>query len=457
MTLSKVQKNLVIFIVTFGAFLASLGQSLLTSSVPVISVTFRVSEVMGEWLTTSYILVLGIVSALTAFLINRIPTKKLFSASMILFLFGCIISLISPNFYILLGSRIIQAIGAGVLLPLAQVVVIHLFPREQHGRAFSVIGIIVAFAPAIGPTLAGLLIDNFGWKSIFVLLMILSALTLILGIMFLVNVGENFSDKLDVLSVFLYGIGFSTIMLGVTKLSESNTNLFFSILPCLVGVLSLAYFVFRSLKLEHPLLKLQLFKNKEFSFPFILIVICYLASMSGVIQLPLYVQTARGISATVSGMVMLPAAIITFIATPIGGKLLDSRGSRFVAILGMTFLLIGSIPFCFFGNNTPLFIVASSYAIRNFGMTLALNPLTAYCVGGLKGADISHGNAIIASMRQMFGTLGSTALVSIASIASTSNKIDVFGLNISFLIQTVLFIVGLILAILCVKSTSTQK
>lgn len=131
MTLSKVQKNLVIFIVTFGAFLASLGQSLLTSSVPVISVTFRVSEVMGEWLTTSYILVLGIVSALTAFLINRIPTKKLFSASMILFLFGCIISLISPNFYILLGSRIIQAIGAGVLLPLAQVVVIHLFPESS--------------------------------------------------------------------------------------------------------------------------------------------------------------------------------------------------------------------------------------------------------------------------------------------------------------------------------------
>ena len=457
MNLSKTQKNLVIFIVTFGAFLASLGQSLLTSSVPVISVSFRVSEVMGEWLTTSYILMLGIVSALTAFLINRIPTKKLFSASMMLFLCGCIISLISPNFYILLGSRIMQAIGAGVLLPLAQVVVIHLFPREQHGRAFSVIGIIVAFAPAIGPTLAGLLIDSFGWKSIFALLIILSALILILGVIFLANVGKTFSDKLDVPSVLLYGIGFSTIMLGVTKFSESNTNLLFSILPCLIGVLFLAYFVLRSLKLEHPLLKLQLFKNKEFSFPFILIVICYLASMSGVIQVPLYVQTARGISATISGLVMLPAALLTFIATPIGGKLLDSKGSRFVAVLGMTFLVVGTIPFCFFGNNTPLFIVSGSYSIRNFGMTLALNPLTAYCVGGLKGADISHGNAIIASMRQMFGTLGSTVLVSIASMASISNTIDVFGLNISFIIQTILFIGGLILAILCIKNVGDQK
>jgi len=451
------KRTAIVSVVLAGAFLASLGQSLLTSSIPVLSKAFRVSEVTGEWLTTSYILVLGIVSALTANLINRMTTRKLFLGVMGLFTAGCALSLFARNFYVLLASRIIQAIGAGVLLPLAQVVILSIYPRERHGRAFAIMGIAIAFAPAIGPTLAGVLLDWLGWQSMFYLMLILSVLILAGGFFFLQNVGERFEERLDILSALLYGAGFCALMLGVSGYSQAGDKLLSSLLPAAAGVLLLLGFVLRSLKLEHPLLKLNVFANRKFTLSFILIVICYLSSMAGVILLPLYLQTARGVSATTSGLVMLPGALSIFAANPVGGKLLDSRGPRPVAILGMALLAAGTAAFCAFGENTSLIVVAAVYCVRMFGMTLAMNPLTAYSVGGLKGAEVSHGNAIIASMRQMFGTLGASALVAITAMSSAGGKTDVHGINVSFGVQTVLYALGLILAVFCIKDKSSSS
>ncbi len=450
--MNEARRKNIIGIIVAGAFLSFLGQSLLTSSIPILSKIFHVSEAVGTWLTTSYILVLGVISALTACLINRLPTRKIFLGSMSVFAFGCLLSPFAWNFPVLLISRIIQAIGAGVLMPLAQVVALHLYPRKQHGHAFAVIGIAVAFAPAIGPTLAGILVDLFGWRSIFYLMFTLLAIVTVAGFCFLKNVGINFHDRFDALSALFYAMGFCALMIGVSAFSGTGSKIYHVLLPIIIGILLLLVFVIRSFKLEHPLLRLQLFINRDFTLTFLLIVVGYIASMSAVMLVPLYLQTARGISETICGLVILPGALSTLIANPIGGKMLDSKGPRPVAVLGMAIMTAGTAAFCIFDRNISLILVGTAYCARMFGMTLFMNPLTAYCAGGLKGAEISHGNAIIASMRQMLGTLSAAALVAVTETASSNGSTDVHGINVSFSVQTILYLIGLATAIVFIKS-----
>ncbi len=451
------KRIIILCVVVSGAFMSSLGQSLLTSSIPVLSRTFCVSETTGEWLTTIYILTLGVVSALTACLINRIPTRKLFLGGISLLMFGCVCSLFATNFTVLLASRMMQAFGAGVLVPLTQVLVLHLFPREQHGRASSTVGLVVAFAPAIGPTLAGVIVDEFGWKSIFYLMLAIATCVFLAGYFFLENVGQNFPDKLDVFSALLYGVGFCALMVGISEYSAIQANPFLFALPTVGGILLLVLFTRRSLTIEHPLLNLRLFKKMNFTMPFLLIVIAYVASMSSVMLLPLYLQTARGLSETISGFVLLPGAVAILVANPVSGKILDARGPRLTSVSGAILMIVGTVGFCAFDAHTPLFIVALFYCIRTTGMTFTMTPLTAYCVGGLQGAEMSHGNAIITSLRQMTGTIGSTALVVVSQTASISGGTDVRGVNVSFSVQTVLFLIGLVLAVKFIKNPTANS
>ena len=444
MGLSDKKQNRFMVILLAGAFLASLGQSLMTSSIPTLAVAFGVTEVTAEWLTTAYILVLGIISALTACLINRFTTRQLFISVMSLFAVGCALSLCAWNFEVLLASRVIQAVGAGVVLPLAQVVLLRIYPREHHGQAFATMGVVLAFAPSIGPTLSGILNDTLGWRSIFAFLLILCVVILAAGIGFIKNVGERFNDRIDILSAILYGVGFCALMLSVSK------GVWYA---GIIGAALLATFAVLQLKLPAPLLKLRIFGDRTFTLTFILIVIGYLAQMAGVILMPLYLQTARGFSATVSGLVMLPGALSNFISNPLGGRLLDKKGAKITATLGMSFLLAGALMAAlFFTKTTPLFIVSAAYLVIVVGVTFASVPLVAYAVGNLKDAELSHGNAIISSMRQMFGTLGASALVAITSAASNSSKTDVHGINVAYDVQTALFLIGLILAVIFIKN-----
>ena len=199
-----------------GAFLSSLGQSLMTASVPQISRAYNISEATGEWLTMGYILILGIVSAFTAFLINRIPTRRLFLTTMSLFTVGIVVSLLAPNFPVLLFGRLIQGVGAGVMLPLTQVVLMNSYPKNRQGSAFAMIGIVLAFAPAIGPTVAGILNDSFGFESIFILMLVMALAALLIGLKLVHNVGETTNETLDVISAVLYSVGFSVLMIGVS-------------------------------------------------------------------------------------------------------------------------------------------------------------------------------------------------------------------------------------------------
>ncbi|WP_162261108.1 DHA2 family efflux MFS transporter permease subunit [Lacticaseibacillus camelliae] len=427
-----------------AAFLSSLGQSLMTASVPQISQAFNISEAQGEWLTMGYILILGIVSAFTAFLINRIPTRPLFLTTMCLFTVGIVISLVAPSFPLLLVGRLIQGVGAGVMLPLTQVVLMNSYPSSQQGAAFAVMGIVLAFAPAIGPTIAGVLSDHFGFRSIFILMLVIGLVALLMGVRMVHNVGKTTTESLDVISAILYSIGFAVLMIGV---SETQ------VVEMLIGLVLLVVFGIRQFRVPSPFLQLRVFKSRRFTVTMTLIVVGYAVNMTDVMLVPLMLQSALGYSATIAGLAMLPGALCNLVANPLGGWLLDHKGARVVGILGTASVALGASGLAFVLHaNSPLWLAAVGYILLSFGMSLIMTPLVPYAVSELSVKEMSHGNAIIVSGRQMLGTIVGTALVAVTAQVSPGKETTIAGINVAYAILMVIALLGLAIAVTLLKN-----
>jgi len=451
------KRKLMFAVMMIGAFISSLSQSLLTSALPSIMTSFNISASLGQWLTTIYILVLGVVTGCTAWLINRMDTRRLFFIATFIFFLGCLMSLFAGGFALLLISRIVQALGAGIHMPLLQVGALRMYPVEKHGKMLGLTGIVIGFAPAIGPTVSGVMVDNFGWQSLFFLMMIIAAVTMIVGIFVITDISEHIKSKFDFLSACLYGIGFCLFMLGVTRLDYMSVLSAGVLVPLLTGILCLAIFIFKQLKEKYPFLEIRIFADRDFTVSTILVSLTYIAMMSGTLLIPLYVQTVRGFSATISGLVLLPGSLLLGLLSPFSGSIYDRFGARLLVVYGMALLAVGTAAISLFGSFDSLIWITGAYCLRMIGLSMLLMPLMSFGVHNLNGPKISHGTAIFNSTRQMAGSLGSTIFVVIASKASMSETMDLAGINTAFGVQAVLIFLGFIAALVFIKSKIQNK
>ena len=244
---------LVIAIIISGGFITILNQTVLTPALPSIMKDFGINADKGQWLTTAFMLVNGIMIPITAFLIDKFSTRKLFIGAMCIFSLGTILASIAPNFNILLLARILQAIGAGIQMPLGSVVMMLLFPKEKRGAALGLVGIVIAFAPAIGPTLSCLVVDKWGWHTIFAIIFPLTILVIVFALIFLRNIGERRNPKLDLLSVILSALAFGSLLYGFSAAASYGWLSSFTILPLVIGSGTMWVYVRRQLSLEEPL------------------------------------------------------------------------------------------------------------------------------------------------------------------------------------------------------------
>ncbi len=444
--LSVRRRNFILVTLMLGAFIASMGQNMLTSALSSIMVEFQISASLGQLLTTGYIMLLGIISALSAFLIRKYSTKSLFLCCMGMFLLGGILALFAPSFPLLLLGRAIQACGAGVLVPLLQTVAFYLFPKEKHGQAMGIVMLVIGFAPALGPVVSGVFVDLWGWRSIFVLMIGVAILSLALGAMNIQDFSDGEKSKLDMVSTALYGLGFCGFMLGVTSMKEAGVFALQTLLLFGGGVLLLGVFIRRQFREEHPMMELRLFGNREFCMAAVLIGVTYMASMSGATIVPLYVQTARGETATISGLVVLPGMLVSILLSPVAGKLFDRYGARKVTLTGLLILFLGNSGFLFCSDSSSLGLVTLLYLIRMFGTTLLLTPLSAYSVSTLEKGQIPQSTAIVTSFRQMVASLATSILVVIISAISAPFAVTSQAVQVSFGIQSVIYLAMIFLA-----------
>ena len=462
--LTNKQRSTILLTIMTGAFITVLAQTVLTSALPSIMSDFNVSANTGQWLTTIYMLVLGVMIPATPYLINRFSTRTLFISSMVFFVAGCGLSIIAKSFTVMVISRILQAICGGINTQLVQILIMRMYPIEERGSAMGMYGFVVGVAPTVGPIAAGLIIDSLGWRALFYILGVITLFDIILAYIFLQNVGQTKEDKLDILSLTLSTIGFGGLLIGISNKGSYGWSNVLTYAPLLIGIVSLIVFTIRQLNVEEPLLNIRTFKSKAFAVSVILILIVYAAMTSSSTMFSLYMQSIRGYSALSTGLLMLPGSVLMAIFSPVSGKLFDKYGPTKVIIPGFVFLLLGTASYSFLGENTSLIYLAVMYSLRMIGIAFLLMTVTTWGINSLDSKDISSGSAISSTLRQVSGSIGSAILmtimssVSLKNVSSMSSKLaDIKGMNISFLVASVLVLIGLTLAIVFIRNNESKE
>lgn len=446
MNISRRDRN-ILLIVMLGNFLGFLNQTLMNTALPSIMREFNISASQGQWLSNGYMLINGVMIPLTAFLIDRFKTKHLYLTAMVVFTIGTIIGGFAPSFWVLILGRMFQAAGTGILIPLMNVITMRIFPVDKRGRAMGIIGLAMNFAPAVGPTLSGYIVTNFSWRYLFYTVAPLAVLDVILASILLQNYGEIQKIKLDVISISLSIVGMGSLLAGLSNAGDGQW-LTWSVLGLIfLGLAVLTYFVHLQRHRETPLLNFSVFKYRNFTLSVITNVFVMIALYGGTLLLPLFVQNVQGRSAQISGLVLLPGALITAIMSPISGNLYDRYGARYLSFIGLIILAASTFMFANLHLNSSLLYIVISQSIRNLGIGMITMPVQTEALNVLPKELISHGSAMYTTIRQIAGSVGTASLITVMSLVTkatdaSSRVASLHGINTAYLVCALLTLVG---------------
>lgn len=419
-----VKKGPILFIMILGAFLATLNQTVMSVAVPELMGDFDISATTAQWLTTGYMLVNGVLIPITAYFMNRFTTRQLFQASMLIFLAGTIVSAFAGSFPVLLTGRMIQAAGAGIIMPLLTNVILTLFPPEKRGAAMGMMGFAIIFAPAIGPTLAGYLLENYKWETMFYGMIPLAIIVIVLGFIYLRNVNKPVASRIDILSVVLSTIGFGALLYGFSRAGSEGWSSGEVIGSLAAGVASLILFTWRQLASRDPLLDLRAFKYNMFSLTTIINILATIVMYADMMLLPLYLQNELGYTALKSGLLMLPGALVMGFLMPVTGRLFDRFGAKWLSVIGLLITIGTTVGFTDLSDSTSYTYLMLMSTGRRIGMALFLMPIQTAGLNQLPNRLNAHGTAISNTVRQVAGAVGTSLLVTVMTSRTKTHAAD---------------------------------
>ncbi|WP_413376583.1 DHA2 family efflux MFS transporter permease subunit [Alkalihalobacillus sp. 1P02AB] len=407
-----------IVVLLAGAFVAFLANTLLNIALPTIMEQFQISPSTVQWVTTGYMLVNGVLIPITAFLIQRFSTKKLFLAAMILFTAGTLVGGFSPSFAFLLAGRMIQASGAAIMMPLLMNVMLSSFPIEKRGQAMGVFGLVMIFAPAIGPTLSGYLIQHYDWPILFHIISPIAFLVLIVAAFKIKEKNDQMEIKIDVFSVILSTLGFGGILYGFSSAGDRGWSDLVVLLTLGVGFIALIIYILRQFKLEKPMLDFRVYQYPMFSLSSAISITMNLALFSGMLLMPIYLQIIRGFTPLEAGLLMLPGAIVMGIMSPITGRLFDKFGAKVLTITGLSITLVSNYIFSNLTLEIPYSTLVVIFTLRMFGMSMVMMPVMTNGLNQLPSRLNPHGTAMNSTLNQVSAAIGSALLVTVMQTRS---------------------------------------
>jgi len=418
--LQNVRRGPIMASLMIAAFVALLSQTVLNVALPSMMQDMNVSENVVQWLVTGYLLVNGILVPISAYLIERFTTRQLFIWATALFAGGTFVSAMAPGFAVLLAGRLIQAAGAGILMPLMTVVFLTIFPVEERGKAMGTMGLAMIFAPAVGPTLSGWIVEHFSWRVLFYGMLPLTVFSLVFGAIFMKNVTRTSMPKLDVTGVIFSTIGFGGLLYGFSDASSDGWDNPRVVASLAVGALFLVLFIWRELRAEKPILEFRVFKYSMFSLTTAINMIVTMAMFSGMVLLPIFLQTIRGFTPMEAGLLMLPGALVMGVMSPITGAIFDRIGARWLSVAGLLITTVTTYDLSHLTTETSYQHMLLIYTIRSFGMSLMMMPIQTAGLNQLPIRLNAHGSAMSQSLRNIAGAMGTALLVTVFSNASKS-------------------------------------
>lgn len=452
----------IVAILLAGATLVVLNQTLLSPAYPSIMADLGVDATTVQWLTSAYSLVEAIVIPLSAYLVGRFPTRKLFIAGISLFTVGSLLAALSPFFGVLLLGRIFQATATGVVMPMVFTVILLVFPREKRGSAMGIVSLVIGFAPAIGPSLSGLLVDSIGWRSLFVVVACLSVVIVVLATVFLKSYGEFEPTSFDKPSVALCSLGLLSLLYGLAT-STSAANIAIPVVLIMVGAVLLVLFVRRQLSLDVPLLKVDVLKSRKYAIVVTLVAMLQAALVGTGVLLPIYLQNLLGVSALETGLIMLPGAVLGAIMGFFAGRLFDKFGVRRVAIPGALVAAIGGCGLVGLALDSPVPYVIAVYTCLGVGMQALVTPLNTWGINSLDNRVIQHANALQNTLNQVGASLGTAILVSLSATSTflfpemPALEQTMAGDRIAFIFTALVMIVILVVIVVAVRDKKGAK
>lgn len=421
-----VSRGKILAALLFGMFIAILNQTLLNVALPKINTEFNISASTGQWLMTGFMLVNGILIPITAYLFNKYSYRKLFLVALVLFTIGSLICAISMNFPIMMVGRVLQAIGAGVLMPLGSIVIITIYPPEKRGAAMGTMGIAMILAPAIGPTLSGYIVQNYHWNVMFYGMFIIGIIAILVGFIWFKLYQYTTNPKADIPGIIFSTIGFGALLYGFSEAGNKGWGSVEIETMFAIGIIFIILFVIRELRMKAPMLNLEVLKFPTFTLTTVINMVVMMSLYGGIILLPIYLQNLRGFSALDSGLLLLPGSLIMGLLGPFAGKLLDTIGLKPLAIFGIAVMTYATWELTKLNMDTPYMTIMGIYVLRSFGMAFIMMPMVTAAINALPGRLASHGNAFLNTMRQLAGSIGTAILVTVMT-TQTTQHLSAFG------------------------------
>lgn len=445
--LSDYTKKLLLIVMIAGCFFSTLNQTLLNVALSDLMVIFNVAPTTIQWLATGFMLVNGVLVPITAFLMKRFSTRQLFMSSMLFLLGGSVIAACATNFSVLLAGRMIQAVGAGIILPLMMTVIVYVYPVEKRGAVMGKMGFAIIFAPAIAPTLAGFIMEYLSWRWLFISLIPFVAIIVLLASKYLMNVSAGEQVKLDGLSVVYSTVGFGLLLFGFSSAGGRGWGDGLVLACIAVGIVVTVLFCQRQLTSKEPLLNLNVFQYKMYTMTTIVNIAITVLMYADLILLPMYLQDGRGFTALEAGLLLLPGAIMNAMLSPVTGKMFDRYGAKPLFIVGMVLITIAMWMVIDLTDSTTYMYVLVRTIILRIGLAFITMPLNTAALNALPRELASHGSAVNNTVRQLAGAIGTAVIVTLYAMQLTIGASFVEAASATYVYMLIVAIMGLIVVL----------
>lgn len=449
------QVKLVIAVLLSAAFLMILNETVMGVALPPLMAEFGISAATAQWLTTAYLLTMAVIIPTTGVILQRFPTRTIFLTAISFFVVGTGLAGVAPLFPVLVAARVIQAIGTAVMLPLLMTTVLTFVPVSRRGRTMGMISVVIAVAPAVGPTFSGFAMHVLSWRWIFFIVAPIAVLSLLLGVFLLKNITEPRPVRFDLLSVTLSALTFGGLIYGLSSIGESVQGgaLIDPWIPLLLGGVMLVLFVWRQVRLQRhdgALLDLRTFGSKPFVVGVLMLIISMAALFGSLILMPIYLQDVLLLDTLQTGLIMLPGGLIMGLVAPFVGRLFDRFGPRPIVIPGAFGLATAMAMMFFLNQSSPVALVVVILIAIMTSLGFLMTPLMTSALGSLTTHLYSHGSAIMSTMQQLAGAagtaLGITVMTAVtaaqlrAGVDETAALAE--GIHLAFLAGAILALIG---------------
>lgn len=403
-----------------GAFIGMFSETSLNIALPQLMSVFQVSAAYAQWMVVGYMLVIGLVLPFASLLMKWFSVRNLSMFALGAFTVGALMSACANSFALLLAGRMIQGIGTGLVLPMMFALVLEVFPPHKIGAAMGLTALIIMFAPAIGPTLSGIILGAFSWRGIFFLFAIVLIVAMAFTAKYMISPYQLTKPSIDVLSCVLSCVGFGALVLGVS-LASALGWLSAVVLGCIViGIVCIGVYAKRQLSMQAPVLNMRAFAIPAFRIGAILVMINFGITLSSMYLLPQFIQNGMLLPVAMTGMIMLPGGVVNALVSLFAGTLYDKIGAKIPTRLGFLVSAVGAILLALAGADASIGYVIMCHVIIMIGVPLAMSPAQSSGLNALPGELSTDGSTILNTMQQVLGAVCTAVATSLLAIGQSA-------------------------------------